>query len=297
VDFDTGSSDLFLPSSKCGSSCSGHKAYDPNASSTAHDLYTTFSLAYGDGSTATGEQFTDVVSIAGLTAKSQTLGAATQYSSGFSIDNLPADGLMGMAFQSISGYKAPPLFQTLISEGVVTTQVFGFKFATSGSELFLGGTNSALYTGDFTWLSLTLEGYWQASFDSISVDGTSVVESTAAIFDSGTTQIVGDPVGIANIFKQISGARAAPQYGDGTYTIPCSFDTPISIDVGGKTVSISPASFSLGPVSQNSSTCIAGAAADKTLTGDFWILGDVFLQNVYTAWDVGGSRIGFATLA
>jgi cathepsin D len=64
---------------------------------------------------------------------------------------------MGMAFQSISGYKAPPLFQTLISEGVVTTQVFGFKFATSGSELFLGGTNSALYTGDFTWLSLTLE--------------------------------------------------------------------------------------------------------------------------------------------
>jgi cathepsin D len=30
---------------------------------------------------------------------------------------------------------------------------------------------------------------------------------------------------------------------------------------------------------------------------EFWILGDVFLQNVYTAWDVGGSRIGFATLA
>lgn len=30
---------------------------------------------------------------------------------------------------------------------------------------------------------------------------------------------------------------------------------------------------------------------------EFWILGDVFLQNVYTAWDVGGGRIGFATLA
>jgi cathepsin D len=64
---------------------------------------------------------------------------------------------MGMGFQSISVYNAPPLFQSLIAEGVVTSQVFGFKLATSGSELFLGGTNSALYTGDFTWVSLTIE--------------------------------------------------------------------------------------------------------------------------------------------
>jgi cathepsin D len=85
------------------------------------------------------------------------LGAATEYSSGFASDQFPADGLMGMAFQSISDYNAPPLFQTLISEGAVTSPVFGFKFATSGSELFLGGTDSALYTGDFTWVPLTNE--------------------------------------------------------------------------------------------------------------------------------------------
>jgi len=61
---------------------------------------------------------------------------------------------MGMAFQSISRFHAPPVFQTLISEGVVTSQVFGLKLASSGSELFLGGTNGALFTGDFTWVPL-----------------------------------------------------------------------------------------------------------------------------------------------
>ncbi|KAI0280403.1 acid protease [Russula aff. rugulosa BPL654] len=297
VDFDTGSSDLFLPSPSCDSSCSGHKVYDPNASSTAHNISKTFSLGFGDGSTVDGDQFTDVVSIAGLTAKSQTLGAATQYSSGFTEDNFPADGLMGLAFQSISEFQAPPVFQTLISEGVVTSQVFGLKLAPSGSELFLGGTNSALFTGDFTWVSLTSESFWLASFNSICVNGAPVVEHTATIFDSGTTQIVGDPAGIANLFEAIDGAQSASQYGEGAYTIPCTLDTPISINVGGKEVRISPATFNLGPVSQGSDLCMAGAAADPTLTGESWILGDVFLQNVYTAWDVGGSRIGFATLA
>ena len=35
--------------------------------------------------------------------------------------------------------------------------MFGFKFSTSGSELFLGGVNKALFTGEFTWLKLSNE--------------------------------------------------------------------------------------------------------------------------------------------
>ena len=74
VDFDTGSSDLFLPSPSCDSSCSGHTLYDPNTSSTAQNISKTFSLAFGDGSTVDGDQFTDVVSIAGLTVRRTVFG-------------------------------------------------------------------------------------------------------------------------------------------------------------------------------------------------------------------------------
>ena len=64
---------------------------------------------------------------------------------------------MGMAFQSISEYNAPPTFQSLVSKGEETKPIFSFKLTPDGSELFLGGANPDLYEGDFTWLDLTVE--------------------------------------------------------------------------------------------------------------------------------------------
>lgn len=62
---------------------------------------------------------------------------------------------MGMGFQSISVYGAPPPVQNLISHGALTEPMFGFKLAPNGSELYLGGVNSELYKGKFTWVPVT----------------------------------------------------------------------------------------------------------------------------------------------
>ena len=64
---------------------------------------------------------------------------------------------MGLAFQSISDYNAPPVFQNLITSGELDSSIFAFKLAASASELYLGGTNTDLFTGDFTWVPLTNE--------------------------------------------------------------------------------------------------------------------------------------------
>jgi cathepsin D len=62
---------------------------------------------------------------------------------------------MGMGFQSISEYGAPPPIQNLISRYALTKPMFGFKLASSGSELFLGGVNPAYNNAKFTWVPVT----------------------------------------------------------------------------------------------------------------------------------------------
>jgi hypothetical protein len=61
-----------------------------------------------------------------------------------------ADGLMCMGFRSISTYAAPPPIQNHISPRALTKPMFGFKLASSGSELYFGGVNSKLHKGRFT---------------------------------------------------------------------------------------------------------------------------------------------------
>ncbi|KAH8982167.1 acid protease [Lactarius hatsudake] len=285
VDFDTGSSDLFLPGANCGQSCSGHKIYN--------DLSKKFDLTYGDNSTVSGEQYTDTVSIVGLTANGQTLGAAEVYSTGFQSDRFAADGLLGMGFQSLSVYNAAPLFQSLIAQGEVDRQVFSFYLAKQGSELYIGGTNPSHYSGNFTYVPVTTEGYWQVGFDGVWVNGTQVKQSASAIVDTGTTLILGETDGINALFAKIPGSR---QVENGLYTIPCDFNTPISVGFGGKEFSVDPKTFNLGYHDSSSTDCVAGAASDDSLRGKFWIIGDVFLQNVYTAFDVGNGQVGFADL-
>ena len=67
MNFDSGSSDLVLPSTACDSTCNGHTLYDPSQSSTEDDLGTPFYLEYGDGSGVSGTLYTDDVTIAGYT--------------------------------------------------------------------------------------------------------------------------------------------------------------------------------------------------------------------------------------
>jgi cathepsin D len=130
-------------------------------------------------------EYSDTVTVAGLTVTSQTFGAATHYSSGLETSSFPADGVMGMRLDALSILGARPVFQTLVAQGQADLPVFAMKLAASGSELTLGGLNENIFTGDVTYVPVnTLLGFWQPTFDALNVGGTQVIGSTSCIIDS-----------------------------------------------------------------------------------------------------------------
>ncbi|OAX35396.1 acid protease, partial [Rhizopogon vinicolor AM-OR11-026] len=298
VDIDTGSSDIFLPSVVCGVSCDGHNKYDPSTSSTAVDLGKPFVLTYITGDVE-GEQFVDNVAIGGYTAVGQTLGAAMVYSPTFSSTSFTPDGLAGFAFESISVYEASPLFQTLVQSGQLPEAVFGVKLsATGASELYVGGTNTALYQQDtLTYTPVTVSGFWQVTSDQVSRAGVQVGPSEVeSIIDTGTSLILTDTATAASYYNGIPGAIL--QESDGFYSIPCDIieNYAPTFTFGGRPFTVSGETFNLGPIEDGSSDCLAGVAASSDIE-DYWLVGDVFLQNVYSVFDMDQLRVGFAELA
>ena len=105
----------------------GHNIYNPKKSPTAKLLKgDTWNITYGDGSSASGNVYSDTVTLGGLVIKNQAVECAEKLSSAFATGE--GDGLLGLAFDAINTVRPGPVptpVQNLNSEGVtpkVTSQ-------------------------------------------------------------------------------------------------------------------------------------------------------------------------------
>ncbi|KAF9220276.1 acid protease [Gyrodon lividus] len=290
VQFDTGSSDLVLPGVDCDKSCNGHRVYAPDLSETSMEVEEPFFIRYNDGENAFGEQYTDTVSISGLTAIDQTLGAASHYSDGLRFERFLPDGIMGMAFQSISVFNQCPVFQTLVTQGQTNEPVFAFSLAAPGPELYIGGTNPNMYTGDFTWAHVIQHGFWEVNMDNVMRNGEVVLTNVPCIIDTGTALIHGFAEDVETLYAAIGGM---PGY-NSFYVFPCDAVPNIVFTFGGSPFPISAETLIIGISPDDPAYCVGSIIAGNHRS---WIVGSVFLRNFYTAFDVSNMRVGFSTLA
>ncbi|KAI0332356.1 acid protease [Cubamyces sp. BRFM 1775] len=294
IDFDTGSADLWVPSTNCTSSyCSNKHKYNTASTSTEARKSGTFSIQYGDGSTVSGPVYTDTVNVAGVTVKNQYFSPVNTLSSMFGSE--ADDGILGLAFPAISNLRQSPFFNTAKSQGAVKNGVFAFKLAKSGSELYLGGTDTSLYTGSIEYHSVTGSGFWQLANAKLYL-GTKTIESgVQTIIDSGTTIIYGPPSQVAAFYKSIPGSKVYDSE-NGFYSFPCSsVPSNVAFSWGGQKWTISAANFNFGRVS--STQCIGAIAGqDLGLGSNTWLLGDSFMKNVYTVFSFDQNSVGFAKL-
>lgn len=296
VVFDTGSSNLWVPGAACGSSCLLKPRYNSAASSTYVANGTIFNIMYGSGPVS-GFESDDVVQIGDQTIRRQVFAQITNASGlGLAFDIAPWEGIMGLAWPSISVTRATPVFFNLISQNPNMQKVFSIALPdASGTNgvLDIGGIDSTHYTGDLVNVSLTEETYWQSTFASLKVGNTEVISSTTRmVVDSGTSLIVGPTSIVASIATQLGATQLMP----GRYTVSClsvPFLPTIQFNVGGTEWSLTPSDYIINDEDVECLLGIAGMDLPEPITG-LWILGDVFMRKVFTVFDVENKQVRLA---
>jgi len=288
---DTGSSNLWVPSTSCtDNACNGKHKYSASASSTSVPNGEPITIHYGTGSMK-GNLVYDNVEVAGLTVVKQEFAQATSLAAFFT--GSPFDGILGLAYQSISADNVPTFFDNAVKQNNIAS-VFAFYLdSTSGSNssvLTFGGYDDSYFTGSITYHTLYLDtgNYYMIQWTSVSVGSQPINMNCGtlgcrAIVDSGTSLIVGPNSVVSSILSKLNinencnGVSSLPDIvftiGNNNYAVPSSIYVLREQTLSGKTV------------------CEAGLQGATTSE---WIWGDVFIRAWYSIFDHSALKVGFA---
>ncbi|CAE6478160.1 hypothetical protein ACGC1H_002750 [Rhizoctonia solani] len=302
---DSGSADMWVGGETCqsqaGGACGNHTFLGAKSSTSFKSAGRTFKVTYGTGQVA-GDVITDDVVIAGLKLPAHTFGAATVESVEFSSNDTPFDGLVGLAKSTLSNQKVDTPPESLAKAGLIQSAITSYKIprladGKNDGEITFGGLDETkIDTATVTTMTnVNPNGFWEVPFTA-SVGGKDLgLTGRTAILDTGTSLIIAPAADAQALHAQIPGAKSD---GQGGFTIPCTTEAQVAFTMGGKSFSIDPRDLLFVPVNQNNlqGDCVSGIMSGQIGGPQEWLVGDVFLKNVYFSHDVGKNAITLANL-
>ncbi|XP_043219964.1 cathepsin D-like [Amphibalanus amphitrite] len=291
----------YVPSVNCSDPfCTSHKQYDSAASSTYEADGTPFELPYGQN--ASGVLSKDAISVAGATVSGQTFGEATAVWNSYSVQ-APNDGVLGLGFGFNAGEQGvPTIVESMVEQGLIGQWLAGLWLGRgdAGGELTLGGLNDARHSGELTWAPIVLnpEG-WAASVESLAVGETSICSENCLVTALSTTPYFFMSMDAAKAVNDALGGFDIGQPGvagldcSTLYTLPT-----LQVDVAGRILEMSPLEYTfIYPFGGGVEMCLSGFVGMHDFDENVTVLGSLFMQKFYTAYDMQNMRVGFADSA
>ncbi|MCJ1471876.1 Type I transmembrane sorting receptor [Lambiella insularis] len=301
LQFDTGSSDLWVFSSELDTADIGnHSVYDPSKSSTSKQLKdASWSITYGDGSSAGGDVYTDTVNVGGAIATGQAVETASNISAQF-VGDYSSDGLLGLAFDSINTVSPTPqkTFFTNVKKSLASPLFTADLYHDGPGTYDFGKIDDTKYTGTISYVPVdSKQGFWGITSKSYGIGSSAnmVQKDIKAIVDTGTTLLLVPKDVMTAYYKDVKGAKNSDS--DGGYIFPCDATLPdFYIGIGDYTAMVPASAINTGPASGGD--CYGGIQySDPGNDGPAAIYGDVFLKSSFVVFqypDGGQPTIGFA---
>lgn len=283
---DTGSSNLWVPSSKCKSlACWFHSNYFSYRSSTYIPNGTSVYIKYGSGE-CSGFASNDIVSVSNLSAPMLFAEMTTEGSLSFIAAKF--DGILGLAFRNISVDNIDPVLSVFYEQGLIDKYIVSFQLSKVGGdvgEMTIGDWNASAFTGEITWIPVAKELWWLFEFDDILMDGVSTGVCSdgrcQGVLDTGTSMIIGPTSKMDLVMKNVKVDALCHDIGK---------NPKMEIVVGDKKFELDPEDYVLN---------MGGECLPGLMGADFpmFIFGDVFHRKYYTIYDMNVGdlpRLGIA---
>uniref|UniRef100_A0A3B0MQK3 Aspartyl protease, putative n=1 Tax=Theileria annulata TaxID=5874 RepID=A0A3B0MQK3_THEAN len=221
VVFDTGSSQLWIPSKSClnhnSNGCARHRMFDSSASTTyepmikGNEMMSEY-IRYGTGECVLALGF-DNVKIGSLNVKHQSIGLSVLESE-HPFGDLPFDGLVGLGFPDTElkeSKKLTPIFDSIKNQKILKRNIIAFymsKDINQPGSLSFGSIDPKYVLPGHKpwWFPVVKTDYWEIEVSSLLVDGEPVVfdRKYNAAIDTGSSLISGPSDVIIPLLEKIT---------------------------------------------------------------------------------------------